>query len=140
MAIEGKCEKCGGGTVDYGCLNCTTAENEQLREDLARFKDQGKVACDLFDELKKLQHEAQDLRDLCRSAFIVIRDSVTEDRIGKIEVCTLQGNLWRAANKLPLYFGRCGSILKTTTNGISDTCGQREGHDGICGKTPVRER
>lgn len=135
MAIEGKCEKCGGGTVDYGCLNCTTAENEQLREELARFKDQGKVACDLFDELKKLQHEAQDLRGLCKDAFRVIRDSVTEDRVSGIEVCILQGNLWRAANTIPLAFERCGAYLKTTTGGVSDICGLRARHEGKCEKT-----
>lgn len=30
MGIEGKCEKCGGATVDYGCLNCITGERDAL--------------------------------------------------------------------------------------------------------------
>lgn len=110
MSIEGKCEKCGGGTVDYGCLNCTTAENEKLMRDV------------------------QDLRDLCRGAFKVIRDTNPPDRVGKIVVCTLTGNLWRAANAMPLTFARCGAYLKTTTNGVSDTCARGSYHDGGCEK------
>lgn len=83
-----------------------------------------------------LDREIQDLRDLCRSAFSVIRDCVTEDRVGKIEICVLQGNLWRAANAIPIVFARCGCYLKTTTDGVSDTCGLRAGHEGKCEKAP----
>jgi hypothetical protein len=117
MPIEGKCAKCGGVTSDYGCLNCTMNENEELRDNLGKSKE-----------------EIEDLRDLCRSAFSVIRDGVTDDRVGKIEVCILQGNLWRAANAIPLTFARCGCYLKTTTSSVSDTCGLRAGHEGKCEK------
>lgn len=30
MSIEGTCEKCGLTTYDYGCLNCITAERDDL--------------------------------------------------------------------------------------------------------------
>lgn len=31
MGVEGTCEKCGGTTADYRCLNCTEAELEQTK-------------------------------------------------------------------------------------------------------------
>ena len=110
MSIEGKCETCGGTTSDYNCLSCVMEENE------------------------KLTREVQHLRDLCRGAFKVLRDAPTEDQIGKIVVCALTSNLWRAANGMALTFTRCGAYLKTTTNGVSDTCDLPAYHDGKCEK------
>lgn len=110
MPIEGKCETCEGTTSDYNCLSCVMLEKE------------------------KLTREIQDLRDLCRGAFKVIRETNPPDRVGKIVVCTLSGNLWRAANAMPLTFSRCGAYLKTTTDGVSDICNLGSYHDGNCEK------
>jgi hypothetical protein len=104
MSIEGRCEICGGTTSDYNCLSCVMAEND------------------------KLTREVQDLRDLCRGAFIVIRDQVTTNRIGKIVVCTLQGNLWRAANAIPLCPSPCGAKLKDS----DQYCKLPDYHEGQC--------
>ena len=35
MAIEGTCSVCGGTTIDYGCLNCITAERDRLKEEVS---------------------------------------------------------------------------------------------------------
>lgn len=126
MGIEGKCEKCGGVTLDYNCVSCLFKENEALKAKLEEYKDQGKTACELFDHLKEAQGVEHDLRELCRDAFRVIRDGITEDRVADIEVCILNGNLWRAANKIPLAFEPCG---KNISMGY---CNLRARHDGIC--------
>ena len=34
MAIEGTCGVCGSTTIDYGCLNCITAERDRLKEEV----------------------------------------------------------------------------------------------------------
>ena len=134
MATVYKCVKCSSGTSDYNCMDCVILENEKLREEVSRLKDQGHVACDLFDELKKSQGEVRDLRELCREAFVVIRDAVTIDRLRGIEICVLQGNLWRATNGIVLSFEKCGTYLKTTTGGVSDKCALRPRHEGKCEK------
>jgi hypothetical protein len=38
MAIEGTCSVCGGTTLDYGCLNCVTAERDRLKEEVAELE------------------------------------------------------------------------------------------------------
>lgn len=38
MGVEGTCSVCGGTTLDYGCLNCITAERDKLKEEVARLE------------------------------------------------------------------------------------------------------
>mgnify|MGYP003577916550 CR=1 FL=1 len=38
MGIEGTCSVCGGTTLDYGCLNCITAERDKLKDEVARLE------------------------------------------------------------------------------------------------------
>lgn len=38
MAIEGTCSVCGGTTIDYGCLNCITAERDRLKEEITHLE------------------------------------------------------------------------------------------------------
>jgi hypothetical protein len=38
MGIEGTCSVCGGTTIDYGCLNCITAERDRLKEEVTRLE------------------------------------------------------------------------------------------------------
>lgn len=38
MSIEGTCSTCGGTTINYGCLNCITAERDELKTKVERLE------------------------------------------------------------------------------------------------------
>jgi hypothetical protein len=57
MAIYGTCQKCGGETRNYGCLNCTQSKNESLESRLQaveRERDEARAEAErLREHLKR---------------------------------------------------------------------------------------
>ena len=47
MGVQGTCEKCGGNTYDYGCLNCVYKERQELQLQLDELQKESRFQIDL---------------------------------------------------------------------------------------------
>lgn len=130
MGIEGTCEKCGGETTDYRCLNCTEVELERTKLQIGALKDDVAMLTGMRDSARqayqRAEEKATELAKIADSANRLIEAFQKDCDCGDKNCCLRERQGRRGVIEKPSREGLC------TNDRDGEKCLKLAGHEGIC--------